>query len=234
MSLSVQPSSAKRIRRVPTEDTLRREKVSLRDKAYEAIKHRIITCRLRPGEVLSEAAISQAVRIGRTPVHQALDRLITDGLVEVMPRKGVMVRPLSLDEALDLIEIRLINEIHCVRLAAEHSSAQDIKTLDDNLKRFAQAIKRRETTELMQLDRAFHNTLSQASHNVILAGLLRNLHDRSLRFWFVSLRAPDHHAHVLEQHADIVAAIRQADPQGAEAAMRHHIEAFRTNVTRQI
>lgn len=233
MSISYQTETRKGSRR-KRELVPRRRASSLRDQAYDEIKHRIITCQLRPGEVLSEAIISEAVGIGRTPVHQALDRLITDGLIEVMPRKGVMVRPLSLDEVLNIIEVRLINEPYCARLAAEHASLQHIKSLEDNLKRFEIAVKRREIEGLMQLDRDFHNVVSRASQNVVLSEMLRNLHDRSLRFWFVSLRAPDHHARVLEQHAEIAAAIGRRDADMAEAAMRTHIEAFRTNVTRQI
>lgn len=233
MSISYQTETRKWSRR-KREPVPRHRASSLRDQAYDEIKHRIITCQLRPGEVLSEAIISEAVGIGRTPVHQALDRLITDGLIEVMPRKGVMVRPLSLDEVLDIIEVRLINEPYCARLAAEHAAPQHIKSLEDNLKRFEIAVKRREIEGLMQLDRDFHNIISRASQNVVLSEMLRNLHDRSLRFWFVSLRAPDHHARVLEQHAEIAAAIGRRDADMAEAAMRTHIEAFRTNVTRQI
>src|SRR4051812_23626162 len=60
---------------------------SLRDVAYEAIKHRIITCVFKPGEYINEAYVSGAIGIGRTPVHQAIDRLMQDGLLEVIPRK---------------------------------------------------------------------------------------------------------------------------------------------------
>lgn len=234
MSIASEVETTRRHRRTPHDAAGGRAAPSLRDKAYKEIKQRIITCDLRPGEVLSEAAISEAIKIGRTPVHQALDRLILEGLVDVMPRKGVIVRPLSLDEVLDIIEVRLINETHCARLAARNSTPQDVERLQSNLKHFALAAKRREIAELMRLDREFHNILSRASHNVVLADLLRNLHDRSLRFWFVSLRAPDHHQRVLEQHADIAMAIRLGHSEDAERAMRSHIDAFRTNVTRQI
>jgi len=207
---------------------------SLRERAYEAIKQQIITCELRPGEVLSEAAVSAALDIGRTPVHQALDRLMIEGMVDVLPRKGVIVRPLSLDEALEIIDVRLINEIYCVRLAAARADRADIAALRSNLDRMNEASRRRDVTEMMQLDRAFHTTLSSAGRNSILTDFLGNLHDRAQRFWFVSLRAPDHNDRVCEQHAAIVDAIAAHDPDTAETAMRFHIEAFRTNVTRQI
>jgi DNA-binding transcriptional regulator YhcF (GntR family) len=92
---------------------------SLKDQAYEAIKHRIITCAFKPGRELSESALAGLLKIGRTPVHQAFDRLNTEGPVDVQPRKGVVVRPISLDEVIEIIETRLLNEAFAVRLAVE-------------------------------------------------------------------------------------------------------------------
>src|SRR5256884_9460798 len=108
---------------------------SLRDAAYDAIKHRIITCEFRPGEYINELQLSSTLKIGRTPVHQALDRLMIEGMVDVIPRKGVIVRPVSLNEVLQIIEVRLINEPHGARLAAEHADDADLDELDDVLKR---------------------------------------------------------------------------------------------------
>ena len=90
--------------------TAEREPLSLRDAAYEAIKHRIITCTYRPGEYINEANVSAMLGIGRTPVHQAIDRLMLEGMVDVMPRKGVIVKPVSLDEIMQIVEVRLLNE----------------------------------------------------------------------------------------------------------------------------
>ena len=95
--------------------------LSLRDSAYEAIKHKIITCELKPGEAVSEAALSASLGIGRTPVHQAIDRLMMDGLMDVLPRKGVVVQPVSLDEIFQIVEVRRLNEVFCVRRAAEEA-----------------------------------------------------------------------------------------------------------------
>src|SRR6185437_384077 len=108
---------------------------SLRDSAYEAIKQRIITCAFKPGEYINELQLSSLLKIGRTPVHQALDRLMLEGMVEVIPRKGVIVKPISLNEVLQIIEVRLINECYCARLAAERANDADIAEMDDNLAR---------------------------------------------------------------------------------------------------
>ena len=83
---------------------------SLRDQAYEAIKHQIITCAFKPGQAINEAQVALLLGLGRTPVHQALDRLMVEELVDILPRKGVVVRPLSLSEVLQITDARLVNE----------------------------------------------------------------------------------------------------------------------------
>ncbi len=210
------------------------EPQSLRDAAYDAIKHRIITCAFKPGEYLNEAYVSGTLGIGRTPVHQAIDRLMLDGLVEVIPRKGVIVKPVSLEEIMQIIEVRLLNESLCVRLAAERAQQDDIAQLSDILGRARQWTEARSSEHLMLLDREFHATIARASQNAVLRDVLVKLHDRSLRFWFISLNRPGQHESVQQQHEAVLAAIKDGDPDGAQEAMRSHIEAFRTNLVESL
>jgi GntR family transcriptional regulator, rspAB operon transcriptional repressor len=204
---------------------------SLRDAAYEAIKHRIITCAFRPGEYINELQLSSVLKIGRTPVHQALDRLMIEGMVEVIPRKGVIVKPVSLNEVLQIIEVRLINEPYGARLAAEHANDSDVADLDDVLKRAKHWGGLRNVEKIMLLDREFHLLIARAGHNDVLTELLRNLHERSLRFWFISLNVPKQYQRVHEEHIAISEAIAKHDGEHAEAAMREHIQSFRANVS---
>jgi DNA-binding GntR family transcriptional regulator len=208
-----------------------RNTASLRDTAYDSIKHRIITCAFRPGEYINELQLSALLKIGRTPVHQALDRLMIEGMVEVIPRKGVIVKPMSLNEVLQIIEVRLINEPFGARLAAEQANGTDLTELADVLKRAKHWAAARNVENLMLLDREFHLLIARAAKNDVLTELLRNLHERSLRFWFISLNVPTQYDVVQEQHTAILDAVRQHNPDQAEAAMRHHIESFRANVS---
>jgi len=214
---------------VPSPRTVR---LSLRDAAYEALKHRIITCAFKPGEYINEAAVSATLCIGRTPVHQAIERLMLEGMVDVIPRKGVIVRPVSLDEIMQIIDVRLVNESYCMRLAAERANQSEIQRLSEILVSATEWIGTRNAEQLMRLDREFHWVLARASKNSVLADCLAKLHDRSLRFWFISLNQPNHHESVQIQHSAILAAIKNRDAAQAEQAMRSHIEAFRHNLLR--
>jgi DNA-binding GntR family transcriptional regulator len=203
---------------------------SLRDTAYEAIKHRIITLAFKPGEYVNELQLSEMLGIGRTPVHQAIDRLMLEGQVEIIPRKGIIVKPLSLSEILEITEIRLLNEGYCLRRVVDRASDADIAALGEILKEARAFAKKRDVEQMMLLDREFHLQLARLQGNVVLEDLLRNLIERSLRFWFISLNAPQHFESVQDEHDSILAALKKRDASGAERAMRKHIESFRTTL----
>jgi DNA-binding GntR family transcriptional regulator len=207
--------------------------VSLRDQAYEAIKKSIVNCDLRPGDAITMADLAEQLDMGRTPVFQAIDRLMVDGLVEVMPRKGVVVSPVSMDDLVEIVEMRLLNEAQAASWAAQKASAKEIASLDANLAANWQAARAYAVDQMIECDREFHRLLSTIAGNSILAEFLGNLHDRALRFWFLSLRTPDHNLRICEQHTAVVDAIRAHDPDQAASAMREHVAAFQKNLMLQ-
>ncbi len=204
----------------------------MRDRAYLEIKRRINRMEFRPGAYLNEAQISRTLSIGRTPVHQALDRLMLEGLVQVIPRKGVMVETISLDQVLQIIDVRLVNEPFCVGLAAERATPTDVSQLRVLLDSAGPLIRARDREQLMDLDRLFHSPdFAQAARNPVLADTITRLHDRSLRFWFISLGDDLQLRRVDEEHRAILDAIARRDAAGAADAMRHHIESSRKHIT---
>lgn len=207
-------------------------KTPLHLQAYEKLKHEIITMRFRPGEYLNEAQVSKIFKIGRTPIHQAFNRLMLEGMVEVIPRRGIIVTGISLNQVMDIIDVRLVNETYCARLAAARAEQSDILDMERILSEADAAVAASDVERQMMLDREFHCTLSRAAKNTVLADLMANLHDQSLRFWFVSLRDRPHHVAVRDQHRTILEAVRARDPDAAGAAIRDHIESFRKNVAR--
>lgn len=212
----------------------RQPRQSLRDAAYEAIKHQIITCKFKPGECINEASVAALLGFGRTPVHQALDRLMLEEMVDVIPRKGVIVKPVILSDVLQMIDVRLVNETYCAQLAAERADDADIKALEAVVGQARKAISERNIQMMMMLDRDFHLALGHATKNNELAELIRKLNERSLRFWYISFTTPDHHNRFQEQHEAILAAVRNHDANRAVIMMRAHVEAFRKSVARQL
>lgn len=221
-------------RAVGTTSRRRLPRPSLRDRAYEAIKEKIITCQFQPGECINEASVSTLLGLGRTPVHQAIDRLMLEEMVDVIPRKGVIVKPVILQDVLQMIEVRMVNETQCARLAADRAEATHIEQMAGVLGKATHAIDKQDVHGLMELDREFHLLLARATKNFELAEIIRRLNERSLRFWFISFKTPDHHRSFQRQHEALFDAVRSHDADAAEDAMRVHIEAFRKSVARQL
>lgn len=211
----------------PTE---RQRTVPLKDQAYETIKHHIITCRFAPGERLNEAQVAERLGLSRMPVHNALARLRLEGLVTIRPRKGIEVRPIDPEELLQIIDARIVNECRCAELAARQATEQELAAMADVLRRSEAALAHRDTEAMMLLDREFHDLIARTSRSAVFLDILRNLHDRAVRFWFISLNEADHQVEVLEEHEDIHRALASRDPAAAAQAMARHIDAFRRNV----
>lgn len=201
--------------------------VSQNDQAYETLHHCLTTLVYKPGEYLNIAVLMNDLGLGRTPINHALHRLGTEGLVQIIPRKGVMVAPLSIDEALQMIEVRLANEVLCVRLAAPSITAEEIDQLKFVNFAYMKAVANRDVPEMMELDRKFHELLATASRNQVLADVLRVLHSKSQRFWAISLSKSGHMHEVQNEHEAVVEALECGDGQAAEKAIADHIISFK-------
>jgi len=91
--------------------------------AYEAIEQRLVSCQLQPGRYLALQELQAIVNFGRTPVHQAVNRLAADTLIKVHPRRGLQIAPIDLTRERTLLQLRRDMERFVIRLATEHSTA---------------------------------------------------------------------------------------------------------------
>jgi DNA-binding GntR family transcriptional regulator len=210
----------------------RAEEPSQNALAYGRLKDGLTTLAYKPGDYLNTAALMDDLGLGRTPINHALHRLATEGLVQIIPRKGVMVAPLSIDDALHLIDVRLANETLCARLAATRITASALQKLEATAQRFDDAVARRQTAQMMNFDRLFHEQIAASSGNPVLVEILRVLHARSQRFWAISLAAEGHLNEVSTEHQHIIAALAQGDADAAARTVEEHIESFRRSLLR--
>ncbi|MCZ4060848.1 GntR family transcriptional regulator [Pantoea sp. LMR881] len=201
--------------------------LSLNEQAYLAFRHRLITLRYKPGEYLNTAQVMNDLEMGRTPVNQAIHRLATEGLLQIIPRKGVMVAPLSIDDALELIEVRLVNETLCVELASQKVSEPHLHQLRKLNQQIARASEARSREEMMLLDRAFHQMLADIAGNRRLSDILSVIHAQAQRFWATTLSDADHMHEVIAEHNEIIAALESGDSRRAADAARAHIYSFK-------
>jgi DNA-binding GntR family transcriptional regulator len=201
--------------------------LSLNEQAYRRFKQALVTLSYKPGEYLNTAQVMNDLSLGRTPINQAIHRLANEGLLQIIPRKGVMVSPLSIDDALELIEVRLANELLCIRLASQRVSTTDIAELNAINQRIAVACQLRDRNQMMSLDYQFHQLLAQIAGNSILMDILSVLHAQAQRFWASSLSKEGHMQEVIGEHQAIINALAAQDASAAVHAAEMHILSFR-------
>ncbi|WP_390343874.1 GntR family transcriptional regulator [Variovorax boronicumulans] len=204
--------------------------ISLNETAYLRLKEALVTLAYKPGEYLDTAQVMERLGVGRTPVNQALHRLSAEGLVRIIPRKGAMASPLSINDALELIEVRLVNEVLCMRLAAAAITEAELAELQAIAEQFEAAAQRRDAMSVMNLDRLFHEKIAAAARNAMLQDILSVLHARSQRFWAISLAAEGHLAEVIDEHRTIVATLQRHDADAAAEAAKTHVLSFKASM----
>ncbi|HWV55699.1 GntR family transcriptional regulator [Pseudorhodoplanes sp.] len=207
-------------------------KSSLADMAFEAIKEKILKLYFLPGQYLNENALCSLLNMGRTPVHQALQRLQHEGLVEVMPRKGVIVQPGSIPEILKILDSRATVEAELARNAAERATAKDIEELKALARVGGSGTKSPELDSFIGADRAFHRKFAELAENPVLSDFARSLHERSIRYWYLHLWQTLDDKATIKQHTAIADAIARRDADAAAEAVRAHIESLRTRLMR--
>ena len=201
------------------------------ERAYTALKRRIVRCELEPGFEFSEATVSDLLELGRTPVREALSRLVHEGLVQVRARQGYRVNPISLADVRHVFELRLILEPAAAELAVRHSSSEHLAALHT----LAHAARRDDPDEADQYlsdHLAFHVALAERSGNPRLAKAVSDLLIEMERMLRLSLRhereAPG------EEHHQLYEALVAGDASAARAATVLQIERSRERVVRAL
>ena len=207
-------------------------KTPLVEQAYERIKEKIITLHFLPGQYLNEAAICAQLGFGRTPVHQALQRLQHEGMVEVMPRKGIIVQPDSIGEIIKILDSRLAVEPELARAAARRVAAGEVAPEAlPRLHAIATASDATQTppdiAQFTANDRWFHREVAALSANQVMSDFARMLHERSARFWYLNMWQTIDVGATNRQHAEIADAIAAGDERAAGERMYSHILALR-------
>ncbi|MBN1856738.1 MAG: GntR family transcriptional regulator [Dehalococcoidia bacterium] len=195
------------------------------DAAYSAIRTGIRMGHIPPGTRLQEAELALQLGTSKTPVREALGRLVSDGLAATSGRTGMYVTRLSHDEIIDLYEAREIIEPQLARLAAERAAGSDVHALKDSLSSFEAALKANDYDSLMELDSQFHEIIASIAGNRMLAQARERL-DNCIAIARVASIQKAHtrtSALALKEHGQIYDAISRQDGTTAEQRMAEHI-----------
>ena len=202
---------------------------TLTDRAYRAIEEQIVTLKLSPGAVISEAVLSNRLRIGRTPIREAIQRLARERLMVIMPRRGIMVSEVNVHTQLRLLEVRRELERLIARGAARRATAGERAQFAAIAAGMEKAGRKNDEVVFMRLDREFNLLCLQAARNEFAAGAMVLMQGLSRRFWYIHYKEAADLPLAARLHADIARAIAGADREAAATAsdrLMDYIEAF--------
>jgi len=199
---------------------------SLTDRAYAELEEMIVTLRFAPGKAVSEAELSGALGIGRTPIREALQRLAREGLVVILPRRGIVVSEINVSRQLRLLEVRRELERLIAHSAARRATDAERERFRALAEGFENAARVNDDVTFMRTDRAFNSLCSEASHNEYAAGAMGLMHSLSRRFWYFHYKQAADMPLTAKLHADIARAIAAGNPERAAKASDRLIDAI--------
>lgn len=216
------PKSARRSARRATpsveSQAVQSQDSSLTERAWRALEEEIVTLRIPPGSVVSEAGLSARLGFGRTPVREALQRLASEGLVQILPRRGVIVTDIDVAAQLRLLEVRREIERLLARAAAQRSPPEVRNRFDAIAEAMEQAAERQDDMAFMRLDRAFNLLLLEAAANEFATAAMRIINGLARRFWYVHYKQVADMPLAARLHAAVARAVAAGDPDAAAVA----------------
>ncbi|MCX4855527.1 GntR family transcriptional regulator [Streptomyces canus] len=194
----------------------------LRDRVYGALLELITTRALQPGQHLVESELAGHLGVSRQPVREALQRLNTEGWVDLRPAQGAFVHEPTDEEADQLLTVRTLLEAEAARLAAANAGSAGIAVLEELCAQGESAVAADDVDAAVALNARFHATVMELAGNAVLAELAGQV-DRRVRWYYTPIARQRGRQSWIE-HRELIAAIADRDEQRATAVMRQHTE----------
>ncbi len=191
--------------------------------AYRTLKDRILANRYPPGQQILEQALADDLGMSRTPVREALIRLHDEGLVELIPRRGMRVVPLAPEDMREIYEVLSALEVAAVELAARRSlELEALQPLEDALQAMETRLADDDLDGWARADARFHRALLALSGNRRLVAMAATLADQVHRARMTTLRLRPRPVKSIEEHREVLEALRDGDGERAARAHRRH------------
>lgn len=201
----------------------------LAQQAYRRLEELIVTLQLAPGQVLSEAFLTTTLDIGRTPVREALQRLALEGLVVILPQRGILVSEINVRSQLELLRVRRELERLMARLAAHRATTDERAELRRVADRMDHAADAHDDVEFMRLDQQFNLLLAATCGNPYARKTMGLMQGLARRFWYQHYKEALDLPRCARLHAASARAIADGNPDAAAAAtdtLLDYIEEF--------
>jgi GntR family transcriptional regulator, rspAB operon transcriptional repressor len=197
---------------------------------YRALRKEIIWLERKPGESIVEKDIAMAQSVSRTPVREALLRLAAEGLVDTVSKSGTFVARIPLRALPEAMVVRKALEQVTARAAAIHAPKSEVTGLRAILERQREADAAGDRSGFHSADEAFHAAVAAVGRYPGIWSLVQGVKTQIDRYRLLTLPQPGRMARVIKEHAAVVAAIEDHDPDRAAAAMEAHLDALQISM----
>jgi len=207
---------------------------SLAEKAYQRLRLAIVECRFAPGDRLTEAAIARHLKVGKTPAREALRRLVLEGLARVTPRHGYTVAPITLRDAQELFDLRLLLEPAAAELAAGNLESRSLSRLR-RLSRYGYVPGGRDSIrEFVRANSELHAEIARISGNHRIAELIARLLAESERLINFGALLRPRSERTVGEHQRMIEALEKGDARSARKVAEEHIRTTRRMVVESL
>jgi DNA-binding GntR family transcriptional regulator len=200
------------------------------DQMYEAVKQKILDLEVDPTQPIDETMLVRETGGSLTLVRQALDRLEQDGLVTKQRKRWHVTRAATASIMLEIFDVRTTLEGMCARLAADRITPDQIERMEKIHRDFERVLHSGDNVALLAVDRKFHELLYEASGNRFLARALDEMYTLIYRLFFFALDRMGSVRANVEEHRNILEAVKAGDGRTAERLIQQHIVHFQRMV----
>jgi DNA-binding GntR family transcriptional regulator len=207
---------------------------TVNQRVYERLRDHILAGGIGLGQRLDERLLAEQMNVSRTPIRDAIGKLVKEGLVEHRAYQGNFVRAFSVQEITDLYELRAELESMAARLAAQRRTDADVAELNGHVSSASSAKEHADLTAYAEADHRFHRMVTRMARNGALTMAIGQLEQQIRLARNVANQDPDTVDRTMSERRRVAAAIKAGDGDRASAAMREHVEGVGRSVLRQL
>jgi DNA-binding GntR family transcriptional regulator len=195
----------------------------LAQQAADRIRDMIRKGGLKTGDRILEEPMCNAMGVSRTPLREALRILSSEGLIESIPNRGSYVAQPSIEDVGEMFFVMSILEGTCARLCSERLDARGLRRLDELFRKLEQHCRAEDREKYMAVNHRFHSLVQELAGNSVLSRVIDGLRRKILLYRYRQIYQPDRLTQSMQEHRNLQQALRNRNPDAAEACMREHL-----------
>jgi DNA-binding GntR family transcriptional regulator len=200
---------------------------TIQESVAEYIRDKIMRREYKPGERLMQDELAEQLGVSRTPIREAFHKLASEGFIVLSPHRGASVANFSADELVEVYSVRIGLESYAAYLAAERVTDEELKKLENHLRKMDKAKEEADRSHLIRLNRHFHAAIYAAAKQRRLFSLIENYLDLAERYRRMFHSLENRAEHTVDEHQQLLDALRDRDAEAASTLTRIHLEQTR-------